>query len=131
MMLGELADSEGSDGAVTDPSSERHLLVINGEQDEVYTNWYRTVHIQDIVTNVGPFVSGQLYELSPAQLSADPPMKRFLAIFEIEGDPAEAIAAMRKARAAGELQSAPPHSSVPGGSAIFEPVISKFTLPEA
>jgi hypothetical protein len=114
---------------VTDPSSERSLLVINSEQSEEYSQWYRTVHIQDIVTNVGPFVSGQLYELSPAQLSAEPPMKRFLAIFEIEGDPAEAIAAMRKAREAGALQTSPPNLAGRGAGTIFEPVISKFNLP--
>jgi hypothetical protein len=114
---------------VTDPSSERSLLVINSEQSEEYSQWYRAVHIQDIVTNVGPFVSGQLFELSPAQLSAEPPMKRFLAIFEIEGDPAEAIAAMRAAREAGKLQASPPNLAGRGAGTIFEPVAGKFTLP--
>ncbi len=114
---------------MTDHSSERSLLVINSEQSEEYSQWYRTVHIQDIVTNVGPFVSGQLFELGPAQLSAEPPMKRFLAIFEIEGDPAEAITAMRAAREAGKLQVSPPNLAGRGAGTIFEPVIGKFTRP--
>jgi hypothetical protein len=112
----------------TEPSSARHLLVINGEQDDVYSQWYRTVHIPDIVSTVPGFVAGQLFQLSPVQLSADRPLRQFMAVFEIEGDPATAVAELRKARKEGRLQPSPPNSSTPGATAVFEPVMSKYSV---
>ncbi len=79
--------------------SENILVVLTnpvpGKEDE-FNEWYSNIHIQEICQLPG-FKSAQRFKLGDAQLGPDG-AHRYLAIYEIEGDPAAALEALKAAR---------------------------------
>ncbi len=76
------------------------LLVVmtnpqDGKEDE-YNAWYTDVHVREVVDIPG-FVSAQRFKLADAQMGPQGD-HRYLAIYEVEGDPAAALAALKAAR---------------------------------
>lgn len=80
-----------------------HLLVaISNAQpgrDDEYNTWYETIHMQEVLALPG-FVSAQRF--APAPLSADGP-NRYMAAYEIEGDPDAAMGGLMSAVRGGKL----------------------------
>jgi hypothetical protein len=112
---------------MADLGNERTLFIVNADQDEEYSQWYRSVHIPELLATIPGFVSGQLFELSPTQLTAaGPDLRRFVAVYEIEGDPAAVITPLRDARSQGRLSSAPSSARSTSTSAFFAPVMPRL-----
>ena len=70
------------------------LVVFSSPSDgaeDAYNNWYTNQHLQEVVEIPG-FVAAQRYELTDAQVPGFPTSShRYLSIYEIEGDPAQAL----------------------------------------
>ena len=112
---------------MSDLTGERHLFLVNGEQDEGYSQWWRTVHIPEVVAHVPGIVSGQVFQLSAVKVAArGTDLRQHLAVYEIEGDPAAVIAALYEARDDGKLSPAPAVGRLESTSAVFEPVTAKL-----
>ncbi|HZO06029.1 MAG TPA: hypothetical protein VFB52_06555 [Solirubrobacterales bacterium] len=61
-------------------------------EDEAYNDWYTNTHLDEVVSIDG-FVSARRYKLTDAQIAGFPGSEHsYLAIYEIEGDPADAFA---------------------------------------
>lgn len=79
--------------------SDNILVVLTnpvaGKENE-YNDWYSNTHIQEICEIPG-FKSAQRFKLGDAQLGPAGP-HQYLAIYEIEGDPAAALEALKAAR---------------------------------
>lgn len=78
---------------------DRHLLVVltkpvEGKEDE-YNEWYSSTHLDDVLAIDG-FVSAQRFALTELPRPQQAPY-RYLAIYEIEGDPEKARRALREA----------------------------------
>ena len=59
--------------------------------DEEFNRWYDEVHIPDVLA-VGPIVSAQRYRVSESQNMKQE--RRYLTIYEYEGDPQKALDAL-------------------------------------
>lgn len=66
-----------------------------GDEAE-FNRWYQEVHLKEVLEVPG-FVGAQRFELTDAQLSDEKRDHRFLAIYEVEGDPAEAFERLQAA----------------------------------
>lgn len=115
-------------------SPQRHVWVMNNdlpaEVADEYNRWYVETHIPQILTLPG-FVSGERLELSPVQHGTKTPdLRRFLSIFEIEGDPDAAFAGLRAAMAEGRVDTPPVAGSV-STAANFAPLGPKRTVVRA
>jgi hypothetical protein len=75
-----------------------HTNPVAGREEE-FNAWYTERHLKDVLAIPG-FVRARRYRLSDAQFAPLPGF-RYLAIYEIEGDPAEAMRALRRALKAG------------------------------
>ena len=74
-----------------------------GLEDE-YNDWYTNVHL-DEVTSVKGFISARRYGLSDSQLAGFGESEhRYLAVYEISGDPSDAFADMTAALEDGRIQ---------------------------
>lgn len=90
-----------------------------------FDEWYSNRHLSDVLAVPG-FVAAQRFELSPTQRPGLPaPRYRYLALYEIEGDPADALEALGRAVADGmELSDA----MAPDRSAyVFRPTTGRLT----
>jgi hypothetical protein len=77
-----------------------HTNPVEGREDE-FNDWYNNQHLADIVA-VGGFARARRYEISGAQPTYPFLQQyRYLAIYEIDGDPQETLSAMTKAIDAG------------------------------
>lgn len=75
------------------------------ERDEEFNRWYTDTHLDDVV-GVDGFARAKRYALSPARpVPGSPPSSfRYLAIYEVETDDLEQVAAnMQAALAAGRM----------------------------
>ncbi|MBT3333461.1 MAG: hypothetical protein HOK21_18010 [Rhodospirillaceae bacterium] len=79
--------------------TENILVVLTnpvpGKEDE-FNEWYSNIHLQEICQLSG-FKSAQRFKLGDAQMGPDG-AHRYLAIYEIDGDPAAALEALKAAR---------------------------------
>jgi hypothetical protein len=59
--------------------------------DDAYNDWYTNTHLDEVVSIPG-FVSARRYKVTDAQIDGFPESAHtYLAIYEIEGDPADAF----------------------------------------
>jgi hypothetical protein len=78
----------------------RHIFVvqtnaIDGE-DDAYNHWHTNIHLPDALAVPG-FVAAQRFKLSETQRpGAELSEYRYLTIYEMDGDPGEALAALRE-----------------------------------
>lgn len=95
---------------------------VEGREDE-FQDWYTNRHLADVLAVPG-FVAAQRFQASPTQRAGQPPY-RFLALYEIEGNPADALEALGQAVADGmELSDA----MAPDPSAyVFSPITDRVT----
>lgn len=113
-----------------DGSKTTYLWLVNNdlpaEIADAYNKWYTDVHIPQLLTLPG-FVSGQRFEQSSVQNgSKEPELRRYLSVFELEGDAQEAFDALRSAMAEGRIEPAPFPGSV-STSANFIPLGPKLS----
>jgi hypothetical protein len=64
--------------------------------DAEFNRWYGDVHLAEVLEVPG-IVAAERFALADAQLTPGDHEHRYLAIYEIEGDPAEAAAGLLKA----------------------------------
>jgi hypothetical protein len=113
---------------MTNRDGERHLFLVNSEHDLGFSQWWQTVHIPEVVALVPGIVAGQIFQLSPVQVSArGTELRRYLAVYEIEGDPAAAIAALHEIRDEGGLSPSPSAGRIGSTSAVFQPITARLT----
>jgi hypothetical protein len=85
----------------------RHLLVVftnavEGQEDK-YNTWYDETHVPDLLAIPG-VVSARRLQLAPVQMEGLPaPQHKYLALYEIDGDPAAAMAALSQGVASGDI----------------------------
>lgn len=74
-----------------------------GREDE-YNQWYDEVHVPDVVAVPG-VKSAQRYQLAPSGSEGGdtPPTHRYLAVYEIDGDPAKVLAEFSRRVETGEM----------------------------
>lgn len=71
--------------------------------DEAYNQWYDEVHMPD-VANLPEVVRAQRFELvESARDQVDPPAHRYLAMYELTGDPDAVLAQIRDGIADGSM----------------------------
>lgn len=99
-----------------------HTNPVEGREDE-YNTWYTERHLKDVVAIPG-FVRARRYHRSDAQFAPLPGF-RYLAIYEIEGDPAEAMRALRRALKSGLEVSEAMASEV--YATVYEPITDWVT----
>nr|WP_040752629.1 hypothetical protein [Nocardia transvalensis] len=76
-------------------------------QEDAFNEWYDTQHLAD-VTAVPGVLSGQRFDLAPAALpGGDPPPHRYLAVYDLSGDPDEVVKAFQARAASGEIGLSP------------------------
>lgn len=75
-----------------------HTNPVPGREEE-FNTWYTERHLVDVVAIPG-FVRARRYRLSKSQTTPLPGFE-YAAIYEIDGDPAVALAGLRSAIAAG------------------------------
>jgi hypothetical protein len=119
-----LADQPGADGL---PQTHLFLVYINWQPERraEFETWYDT-HVQDILRLPG-FKSAQRFEYheTPGRDLAE---RRHLVVYEIEGDPTTALAALRPAVVAGKLQAPDPAlMQTPAQSFVFKALGPKYT----
>ena len=106
---------------------EKNILVVltnpvAGKEDE-YNRWYSEVHVREVVDIPG-FVSAQRFQLTDAQMGPAG-AHRYLAIYEVEGDPAEALNALKAARPDLEMSEALDTSTT--SAQMFSAITMKVT----
>ena|SRR5579871_6468096 len=113
---------------MSDLSGERHLFLVNSEHGEEFGQWWQTVHIPEVVATVPGVVTGQIFQLAPVQVGAKPTeLRPYLAVYEIEGDPAAVISALHAVSGAGRLSPPPTPGRTGSTSAVFSPVTVKLS----
>jgi hypothetical protein len=86
----------------------QHLLVVytnavEGQEDR-YNKWYDETHVPDCVAIPG-VVSARRLELSPVGMPGAPtPAHKYLALYEIDGDPAAVMEALRAGVVSGDIE---------------------------
>lgn len=72
-------------------------------RDDEYNQWYDNTHVPEVLAIPG-IVSAQRYDLRPlARERGEEPEYRYLAIYEIEGDPDEVMAKLGAAVRSGAV----------------------------
>jgi hypothetical protein len=87
----------------------KHVMVVltdavEGREDE-YNRWYDETHLADVI-GVPGITAAQRFKVSTDQLPADitPPSEhRYLAIYELDGTPADVINGLNEGLAAGTI----------------------------
>jgi len=94
-------------------------------QEEAYNRWYDEVHVHEVVQVPG-FRSAQRFRLAPAQMG-EPGDHRYLAIYEIDVPPEDALAALQAAFPQMRMSKAVDMKSV--SARMFEPLGETVTRP--
>ena len=63
--------------------------------DEEFNRWYDEVHMKEVIETPG-FVGCERFELADAQMDSEKRGHRYLAIYDIEGDPAAALKTLQE-----------------------------------
>lgn len=70
-----------------------YLLVFTNAtegNDDEFNKWYDEIHLKEVLETPG-FVAAQRFKLTEAQAADEEQKYRYLAIYEVEGDPAKAF----------------------------------------
>jgi hypothetical protein len=88
---------------------------VEGREDE-YNKWYDEVHLSDVLAVPG-IVSGRRYELAPGGRGEH----RFLAVYDVEGDPREAVRELISRMKTGEIPLSDAIDPAAGSLAVWIP----------
>lgn len=83
--------------------SESLLLVLSNAadgRDDEFNAWYDSTHIPELLTVPG-VVGAERYTL--ASVEGPEPAHRYLAVYRLDGDPAEVLAEFRRRAVSGEI----------------------------
>ena len=92
-------------------------------RDAEFNRWYDEIHLKEVLETPG-FIAAERFELGEAQVDEAERPHRYLAIYEIEGDPADALAALQAA-APGMDMSKTLHSEIE--TSVFTPLTPRKT----
>ncbi len=117
---------------VTD-SGQRSLYIVRSNpvpgREAEYDDWYTRRHLPEILAVPG-FASAQRFVLSPVARDPRMPPSRYshLAIYEISGDPEQALQALARARDAGAVSGS---RAIDRGfeAHLFEPITGRLLPP--
>lgn len=89
--------------------TEKSILVIQTNavsgRDVEFNEWYDSIHLDDVLGLPGVVAAQRFRFMMPRDANAPPPQYRYLALYEIEGDPATTVAALDEAIANGMVIS--------------------------
>ena len=91
--------------------------------DAEFNHWYDDIHLKEVLETPG-FIAAERFELGQEQVDPAERPHRYLAIYEIDGDPAAALAALQTA-APGMDMSDTLHSEI--GTSVFTPLTPRRT----
>ena len=83
--------------------SESLLLVLSNAvdgRDDEFNAWYESTHIPELLTVPG-VVGAERYTV--ASLDGPEPAHRYLAVYRLDGDPADVLAEFRRRASTGEM----------------------------
>ncbi len=63
--------------------------------DEEFNRWYDEIHMKEVIETPG-FVGCERFELGEGQMDSEERKHRYLAIYDIEGDPAAALKTLQE-----------------------------------
>lgn len=95
---------------------------VEGREDE-YNEWYSDIHVREVVDIPG-FISAQRFALSDSQMGPAG-AHRYLAIYEVEGDPGAALSALKAARPELRMSEALDTSAI--SAQMFSAITEKVT----
>ena len=95
----------------------------DGERHAEFNRWYDEIHLKEVLETPG-FIAAERFELGEAQVDEADRPHRYLAIYEIEGDPADALTALQEA-APGMDMSATLHADA--ATSVFMPLTPRKT----
>jgi hypothetical protein len=99
---------------------------IEGREAE-FNTWYEEIHIPEVLGTPG-IVAAQRFELSKGQLPPAPtPPAHYLAVYDIDGDPAEAFAAMVERGKSGEISRGEATDPTSVSMLFYSPRTERFT----
>ena len=76
-------------------------------QDDAFNEWYDNQHLADVAAVPG-VISGRRFEVVPDALPGRPaPEHRYLAVYELSGDPEPVVREFMKRAGAGEIPLSP------------------------
>jgi hypothetical protein len=78
---------------------------VPGEEDE-YNAWYDDQHLADVL-GIDGICGAERFELLPSSADASPPRHRYLAIYEIDGDPQTIMTKLSRQAREGSLPISP------------------------
>lgn len=78
---------------------------VTGQEDE-YNTWYDEVHLAD-VQRVPGIVAARRYDLVPGGEEAPAPAHRYLAVYELDGEPAAVMAELMARVGGPEMHMSP------------------------
>lgn len=112
-------------------SAEKHLMFVFSNpvegRDDDYHAWYAG-HINELLRVPG-FVAGQRLQVRAAP-DRPVPDHKYLVLYEIEGDPGEALAALRTASVEGKVSAPDPAVvQLPFRSFIYSPITGRLVSP--
>ena len=90
----------------------------DGGRHAEFNRWYDEIHLKEVLEVPG-FIAAERFELGEAQVDEAERSHRYLAIYEIDGDPAEALEALQAA-APGMDMSATLHADAQ--TSVFTPL---------
>ncbi len=102
---------------------ERDLMLVFSNpvdgQDGPYNEWYDQIHLAEVLAVPG-VISAQRYALAPVEIldteehpAPPPPAHRYLALYELDGEPGEIMAECGRRMVSGEMSM---HESLDPGS---------------
>lgn len=95
--------------------------------EDEYNHWYNNQHLPEVLEIPG-FVAAQRYRVTDAQAEGFPaPQRRYLALYDIEGEPGDAINDLLRRVHEGTIVF-PPHIEVPSVQAwCYSPITERVT----
>jgi hypothetical protein len=108
-----------------------HVLLVMSNpsegREEEYNDWYSNTHLAEVIALPG-FVAAQRFQFHESQLTGFPASShRFIAIYEIDGDPAAAFEILEAALESGRMVLPPSIDAEGIRPWCFSPITARVT----
>ena len=90
--------------------------------DEEFNRWYDEVHMKEVIETPG-FIGCERFELGEAQMDPAERAHRYLAIYEIEGDPAAALKSLQESAPRMQMTDT---LSLEAGTSLFTQITARM-----
>jgi hypothetical protein len=92
------------------------------ENDEEFNRWYDEVHMKEVTETPG-FIGCERFEISDEQMDSGERKHRYLAIYDIEGDPAAALKALKESAPRMQMTDT---LNVDAGTSLFTQITARL-----